>query len=286
MKNYYNVLGISENSNESEIKKAFRSLSLKFHPDKNGGKDERFKEIGEAYEILSDANKKREYDNNRRMGSRNMNHPFFGNGMPHGVPPDIFQSFFGPGMGHMNMGGPNVRVYRNRPQPPKPKKPDIIIQNINLDLNQAYLGNKAYHLKIQKRVQKDNEIQKEEESIYIEIPEGVDDNEHGMHGDVKLIFKINKDKEYIRDGLNLRMTKEISLKDALCGFTMNINFFNGKEYKISNSEGNIISPGFEKEVCGMGMKRSGQVGRLFIKFNIIFPKELNNESIEQLKLLL
>ena len=56
---YYNILGVKENANANEIKKAYRSLSFKYHPDKNNGNDERFKTINEAYEVLSDPIKER-----------------------------------------------------------------------------------------------------------------------------------------------------------------------------------------------------------------------------------
>ena len=66
-KNFYNVLGVNENSSNDEIKKAYRKLSLQHHPDKNNGKDEKFKEINEAYETLKDPSKKRDYDAQRNM---------------------------------------------------------------------------------------------------------------------------------------------------------------------------------------------------------------------------
>lgn len=292
-KNYYDILGISRSASSDEIKKAYRANSLKFHPDKPGGDQAKFQELNEAYETLSDNDKKRIYDN-RGMGNRNP----MGNRMPHGMPPEIFQAFFNgqqdPFGAFGRMGGPNIRVYHNRQQvPPKIRKPDPIVKEITLDIKEAFNGNSAYMLSIQKRIIKDSVLTNDDETIYIEIPEGIDSNEkiilrdrghitEGVHGDINLIFKINNDTKFIRDGLNLTIHKDISLKEALCGFYYEIDHINGKNYKITNQKGNIVKPGYIREICGMGMKRDGQIGRLFINFNIIFPKDLSDDKIEQL----
>lgn len=76
MKDYYYILGLQETANLVDIKKAYRKLSLKFHPDKNDGDkffEDRFKEINEAFEVLSDNNKRRTYDNQRKNGKTNNN---------------------------------------------------------------------------------------------------------------------------------------------------------------------------------------------------------------------
>lgn len=62
MKDYYKILGVQKSASQDEIKKAFRKLALEHHPDKNGGKDEKFKEINQAYSVLSDAKKRQHYD--------------------------------------------------------------------------------------------------------------------------------------------------------------------------------------------------------------------------------
>jgi len=71
MKDYYAILGISENAGEEAVKKAFRKLALKYHPDRNPGNEkwagERFKEINEAYGVLGDMNRRREYDARRKL---------------------------------------------------------------------------------------------------------------------------------------------------------------------------------------------------------------------------
>ena len=61
-RDYYEVLGISKNASEDEVKKAFRKLAVKYHPDKEGGSEEKFKEINEAYEVLKDKQKRQRYD--------------------------------------------------------------------------------------------------------------------------------------------------------------------------------------------------------------------------------
>ena len=67
-KNYYDVLGVNKNASQDDIKKAYRNLSKKYHPDKNGGDDSKFKEINEAYDTLGDETKRREYDNPNPFG--------------------------------------------------------------------------------------------------------------------------------------------------------------------------------------------------------------------------
>lgn len=118
MKDYYKTLGVEKNASQDEIKKAFRKLALEHHPDKNGGKDEKFKEINEAYSTLSDAKKRQQYDT---FGSAGPQGQGFGGGQggfggfdfsgfqqgQGGVEfdlGDIFGSFFG-GAGRGGRGG-------------------------------------------------------------------------------------------------------------------------------------------------------------------------------------
>jgi DnaJ-class molecular chaperone len=204
---------------------------------------------------------------------------------------DPFSQFGHPMQG---MGGPNIKVFHNgRQMPQQPKKPEPIKQTIFLTLKQAYEGSNAFMVSIHKRVTKNSTTNMENEPLYIEIPEGIDDNEKvylknrghildNLTGDIEITFKVNNDTDFIREGMNITINKEVSLKEALCGFSFEIDHINGKNYKISNQSGNIVKPGYIREICGMGMKRNGQIGRLFIKFNIKFPEKLSDEQIENI----
>ena len=95
---YYSILGVNENSSQDEIKKSFRKLSMKWHPDKNQNNpeaEEKFKCISQAYDILSDKDKKKEYDLSKKFGL---------NGDGNINPDDILNMFFGGGGGNMPPG--------------------------------------------------------------------------------------------------------------------------------------------------------------------------------------
>lgn len=309
---YYKVLGVNPNSSQGEIKKAFRQLSLKHHPDR-GGDAEEFKKINEAYSTLGDVEKKRMYDmqkNNPFMGGING-----GDGMD-----EIFKMFFGggipgmnPGMGmpggniHVSSGGfnipgmPNVQIFRNgRPvnMAQRMAKPPPIIKKIQISLQEAYNGIN-YPLEIERWIMIGNEKKNEKEKIYVNIHKGIDNGEikilrdkghvinDSLKGDVKVFITIKNDSSGLqRQGLNLLFEKEISLKEALCGFLFEIKHLNGKTYNIKHDKGNIIPPNFIKQINGLGMERNSMKGNLIIKFKITFPKTLTITQIEELEKIL
>ena len=310
---YYKLLGVNENSSQDEIKKAFRKLSLKHHPDR-GGDAEEFKKINEAYSTLGDVEKKRMYDMQK-------NNPFMGKGGAGGVD-EIFNMFFGggipgmsPGMNvngmrgmpgniHVNMGGfggipgmPNVQVFRNgRPvnMSRAMSKPPPIIKNIEISMQDAFNGIN-YPIEIDRWIMVGNEKRNEKEKIYVNIHKGIDNNEikivrdkghvlnDSLKGDVKVFIKIKTDSSDLkRVGLDLIYEKEITLKEALCGFLFEIKHLNGKTYNIKHEKGNIIPPGFQKRITGLGMERNNMKGNLIIVFKIVFPKTLSTEQIDKI----
>jgi DnaJ family protein A protein 2 len=304
MTDYYEILGVNTTSNSGEIKKAYRKLSIKNHPDR-GGDPENMKKINEAYHTLGDPEKKKMYDMQK-------NNPMFGtmSGMPGGMmgnPEDILNMMFGggmpfpfPGMGG-GMGMPQVRIFHNgRPvNMPNMNKPAPIVKSIEITLEQAYTG-LNYPLKIEKWIIEENIKKMEQETIYVDIKAGIDDSEiiilrnrgnmisDTNIGDIKLFIKVMNNTEFVRDGLDLLLTKNITLKEALVGFQFDFKHLSGKTYTINNKPGKVVTPDFVKEVANMGMKRtrphpaSPLVGNLLICFNIKYPTTITEEQCKQL----
>jgi DnaJ-class molecular chaperone len=295
---YYKVLGVPESSNQDDIKKAYRKLSLKHHPDR-GGDEEQFKKINEAYSILGDVEKRRMY----KMQNAN---PFaqMHRGSPVDIDP-IFKMFFGggfPGMPGMAGGGggmpgmPHVQIFRNG-QPVNMQslqKPAPIIKNVVISLEQSYNG-MTYPLQIERWILINNVKRIEKEKLYVNINKGVDSGEimivkekgniinDRLKGDIKLHIKVENNTNMKRDGLNLVYNKDITLKESLTGFKFDIKHINGKTYTINNEGGNIIPSNYIKEISNLGMSRQNNIGKLIIKFNVIFPETLSSEQIKSLK---
>ena len=325
---FYDILGVNEKSSHDEIKKAFRKLSLKHHPDRNNNSPEsvkNFQTIGEAWETLGDASKRKQYDMSRRFGdafpipgmfsSASMNQ----SGFPGMNMDEVFAQMFGgmphdmhftsvPPFGGMQMPpgfggpcGPSIRVFRGGVEVEPDfdfsrkgsTKPTAITKKITIDMSSVVEGDKV-PLEFERWVLEEGVKRMETVKIYVDIPAGVDNNEiivvenagNVLHdrciGDVKVIITIENESLFDRNGLDLIWKKEISLKDALCGFSFELKHLNGKSYAIRNTSGTIISPGYTKTIPGMGIKRGNHCGKLIILFTINFPKMLDKEAIEKL----
>ena len=134
----------------------------------------------------------------------------------------------------------------------------------------------------------------ENETLYITIPEGIDDNEiivleekgnigpKNSRGDVKIFVKIINKSMFERKGLDLYYIKNITLKESLCGFCFDLQYLNEKKYKINNNIGNIIPHDYQKVIPNLGLKRNEQRGNLIIHFKINFPSTISIEKIQKL----
>lgn len=285
---YYKTLNVKKNATPDEIKKAYRKLSMIYHPDRQeSGNEDKFKEINKAYEILSNPEERKKYDN-----------PFMsGVNMPSGN--DIFKMFFNGMPQEMNMNFnprefPNFNVFTNVTSNFL-MKPSPIVKTLQITLTQAYEGINI-PVEIERWIHQENNVKfTEKEKIYVNVPKGIDDNEiiilkergnviqSKSKGDIKCFIKIKNATDFQRNGLNLVYNKKITLKESLCGFSFVINHIDGKTYTINNFNGKIIHPHFKKQIPHMGMKRNASVGSLIIDFDVVFPTSLTEKQNELIK---
>jgi DnaJ-class molecular chaperone len=330
MKNHYEVLGVSRDASPEDIKRSYRALSLKWHPDRNPSPESqsKFQEIGSAYEILSDESKRHEYNcelDGVQMGGQEVDlndiiQMMFGQGFPgQGFPGQGFpgQGFPGqgfPGQGFPGMaevrfegGGPGIHVFHGH-MPGMPgmpgmhpnhffrqmQKPQPIIQQINLTFEQAYSGC-TLCTNVDKWVVK-NEIKvHESEQIYVNIPAGIDNNEiiimrdcgnavsAELKGDIKFVVQVSKSDTFERQGMDLVHKRQISLREALTGFSFELTHVNGKMLCLNNMKNRtIITPNYRKTIPNLGMIRDGNIGNLIIEFTVAFPESLTDEQTNRI----
>jgi DnaJ-class molecular chaperone len=275
MSNLYSILGVSENATPEQIKKQYRKLSLEYHPDRPTGDTDKFKMINEAYETLSDDHRRKQYDRELHPQDINLFDLMFGG-----------ESFMMPGM------PPHVNVMFQQIMKPPP-----MTINATITLDQAYTGCKL-SIVIERWIHHNQIKQLETETCYIDIPQGIDSNEclllpnkgnmghDGTLGDVRIMIQVMNNTKLLRKGLDLYYTHTISLKEALCGFSFELEYLQGKSFSITNQVGNIVQPNYKKVVPNLGMKRESSVGNLIIEFQIKFPATLPSETLTTLSTLL
>jgi len=316
-RDFYNILGVEKNVTEKELKKAYRKLALKWHPDKaKGNKDyakKKFQDINDAYEVLNNPEKKKLYD---QFGEEGLNIPagggfgqpgsntfFFSShgGMPGGFtnPEDIFKSFFGTNdpfeaeNSFSNMGGGHsFHIPHNSHFQHMNNKPRIIKKYFSCTLEQLYNGC-SKKMKITRKVPTmGNSLKKEEKIITINVRKGWKEGTkltfpnsgdihyyNGRGDDIQFILKETKHPRFNRINNDLETTVNITLKNALIGNEIIINTLDNRSLNISINQ--IISPDYRMKIDGEGMpisKKNGTYGNLFIKFKIIFPKTLNSDQ--------
>ena len=279
--NYYNILNLSKNANINDIKKAYRQLSIKFHPDKNNTRDsEQFNKINEAYSKLLDKYSNDKYSNEVTKS-------------------ELVNSF-------ANSANANANANANASSCSDILKysyfssnssEDIII-DLNVTFNEAYNGC-TKPIVVNRKIIVNNVIGHEKETLYIPIPKGIDANEiialpnkgniyisNGIisYSNIKILICLIKNELFERNGLDIIFIKTITLKEALLGFSFNLTHINNKNFKITCSE--IINFNYEKLIPNMGFIRDTFVGNLIIKFNITFPLTISQESKKLLEKLL
>ena len=320
---YYKILNVAENATADEIKKSYRKLSMIHHPDKNqnnAASTEKFQNISAAYEVLGDPHKRKMHDLSKSDPFQHMMHSsgFNNNSDDEDVNigkhmNNLFSQLFS------NMGGgseehPNIRIFRTNSQHPlsenykymntstqqPQQRPAPLIHTLTVSFSDMFTG-ALLPIEIERWIMEDGTKKYENEILYVTVPKGVDDNEiimipnkgnmssYTCVGDIRVFIKLDhsplpEHSEFKRQGLDLIIEKQITLKDALCGFSFIIKHLNGTNYTINNNN-RVISPGYHKKIPNLGISRDDHRGSLIILFQIQFPEAITSETVEALKLI-
>mmetsp|Transcript_39813 Transcript_39813/g.83700 ORF Transcript_39813/g.83700 Transcript_39813/m.83700 type:complete len:418 (+) Transcript_39813:79-1332(+) len=310
----YETLGVDKNADEKEIKKAYRKLAVKHHPDK-GGDEHKFKEVSAAYEVLSDKEKRAKYD---KYGLEGLSDEGGGGGGAD----DLFSMFFGGGRGGGGSRGPRKSESVNHPLKVSledlynGKTAKIAINRqvivgeskmcttcdghgVVVELRQIALGMVQQlqrrctdcggqgYIATRKKERKILEVHVEKGMKHNQkIPfRGMADEKPNMEaGDVNFIIQEKEHDLFKRKGADLLITKTLSLNEALCGFEWIVKHLDGREIAIKSKPGEVIKPEasasapYVKIVPNEGMPSHGNPfvkGNLYVLFRVEFPK--NNE---------
>ncbi|XP_041519681.1 dnaJ homolog subfamily B member 1 isoform X2 [Microtus oregoni] len=277
-KDYYQTLGLARGASDDEIKRAYRRQALRYHPDKNKepGAEEKFKEIAEAYDVLSDPRKREIFDRYGEEGLKGGG-PSVGNsggangtsfsytfhGDPHAMFAEFFggrnpfDTFFGQRNGEegmdiddpfsafpMGMGGfTNVNFGRTRPaQEPSRKKQDPpVTHDLRVSLEEIYSGCTKKMKISHKRLNPDGKsIRNEDKILTIEVkrgwkegtkitfPKEGDQTSNNIPADIVFVLKDKPHNIFKRDGSDVIYPARISLREALCGCTVNVPTLDGR----------------------------------------------------------
>lgn len=314
-RDYYDVLGVSRTASQDEIRKAHRKLVRQYHPDvhKNDPKStEKFKEVQEAYDVLSDETKRKNYDQfghagagmgegagggdpfeafrrAQQQGGRggggarwqagpNVSVEDFDLGGEGGNFQDIFEQFFGGAAGRAARGQPGRQRTR-----PAPTRGEDIEYPVTLTFAQAARG-----MTLPLQISRDGKL----ETIDVKVPAGVKDGSRvrirgrgqqvigGEPGDLFIITKVLPHPYFTREGLDIYLEAPISVYEAL----------HGTKIDVPTLEGNVTmtippgtSSGAKLRIKGRGIERGAEKGDQYVVIKIVVPKTLDDESRELLR---
>ncbi|MGB5942100.1 MAG: J domain-containing protein [Leeuwenhoekiella sp.] len=286
---YYKVLGLDKTASEADIKKAYRKLARKFHPDVNPGDasaEEKFKQVNEANEVLSNPENRKKYDKygenwkqaeayeqaekqQRAYSSGGGGRAQYSGGFGEEDFSDFFSSMFG---GGGNFNGSQRENIRFRGQD--------FNATLQLDLKDVYLTHKRT-------------LTVNGKNIRLTIPAGVENGQvikikgyggegisRGPNGDLLLEFSITNSTAFKRDGANLYSTVSVDLYTAVLGGELLVDTFDG-QVKLKLKPG--TENGTQVKLKGKGFpkyKKEGQFGDLIITYEIAIPKNLSDKEKE------
>ena len=296
-KDYYEILGVSKNADEKEIKSAYRKLAKKYHPDLHQGDDaaaEKSKEISEAYEVLSDKSKRKKYDTFGSNYDFSSGYDFdpsqygytYTTGGSGADFSDFFETIFGSSRSGGNFsGGFNINDIfgdlsgRGNGRTAN-KTRNKFESELSISIREAYEGTtKNVNLTYKQK----------EYDIVVKVPKGitrgkkvkVKGEKFGLPGDILFKINIRDEKDMFLDGLDITKKEDIYPWEAAFGSSKTVETLNGK-LKLKIPE-NFVG-GNKMRIPSKGFKDlKGNKGDLYISFNIVNPKDLSEKQLKLYK---
>ena len=296
---YFSILNLSNKASLQDIKKAYRLVSIKYHPDKNhNANPELFNKVNEAYvKLTTNFASIQNAILNQSMALQNTSNSLHNS--LHSGPNNGLHSGLNSGLNNGSNNGLNNGSNNgyNHQLTSITNYEDIIL-TLNISYYDSYNGS-SKPITIERKLFTNNVISHELETLYVPINKGIDSNEilllHNKgniyltngttsYSNVKIVLILSKHECFERIGLDIIYTKPITLKEALLGFTFTLLHLNKKHYKIVSNE--IIDFNYVKIVNNLGFIRDAYVGNLIIKFTITFPKSISQTNKALLEKLL
>src|SRR6185312_12205918 len=315
-KDYYKILGVSKSADTEDIKKAYRKLARKYHPDVNPGNktaEARFKEINEAYEVLSDPEKRRKYD------SPGFQDIFGGASRTNTrgrttVPPDYadptgFSDFFETLFGQRSKRSTtSTDTSARRPDAPVPQAGENIEQPIEISLRDAYAGTaRTFTVEvtepcpvchgtgfINQRICatcSGTGTTSRTRKLEVQIPPGVDTGSRvrvagagqpgsggGSAGDLYLLVTMTPDPDFERKGDDLLTDVQAPLTLAVLGGEIRVQTLDGKRVLLTIPPETQNGQTFRLGGKGMPKRREGGFGNLLVRVEVVLPQRLTPQE--------
>lgn len=296
-KDYYRILGVSEDADAAKIKKAYRDLAKKYHPDRRGGDQHaelKFKEISEAYSILNNPQKRKEYDMMRKNPfSRGGNFDgqnfgpgsfrFESGGGFEGFS-DIFENLFSGGAGKrgsfFNRGDDFQDVFTQRKT--RPSRGRDIESNVTIGFELAAKGGETFL------------VTRDGKKVKLKVPAGTENGKRikmsgygqkspagGMSGDLIVTIHVAAHPEFERKGNDIYSIAEINMAQAVLGCEIYVNTVHGKKVKLKIPPG--TSSGKTFRLAGMGINSQSGKGAHNVKIRITVPQNLSTGQKKKFK---